>query len=338
MQNRAEAILNAINGDVSRANILTAPTHESYQSNLKVLPQTFWMMQRAGVIKPWNEWSRPVPENHVLLPENQNPFPSHISFDIVLSQNKFGQFQTLKPFADAWSAPLISLEHTWPHPSWPKKHLNDLKALRGDFNVFISEQSCEAWGWSLDDPSVYILRHGIDTRTFSPHSNIKREKYILTVANDYINRDWCLGYGIYQRVTSGLQVRPVGATPGLSEKTNCTEDLVREYRKAGVFLNTSTYSPIPMSLLEAAACGCPIVTNDTCACGDLIEDGVNGFITSDEKTMKDRLQWMLDHPVEAQEMGNKARQTVEEKFSLDAHIKSWTNLISKAYGSLHNQW
>lgn len=337
MQTRAEGILRAVNNNPIGLNILTAPTHESFQGQWESLPHNFYMMQKTGVFKPWNHWSRPVPKNHVLVNETDGP-DVHVKFDIVLSQNKFGQIQHLSRHANGLNIPLISLEHTWPVPSWPQEHLEQIKSQCGDLNVFISAESARAWGWDLDDKTVRIVRHGIDANVFTPDPSIKRVKHVLTVANDYINRDWCLGFKIYQRVTQGLPVHPRGDTAGLSTRTSSTEELIGEYRRAGVFLNTSTHSPIPMSLIEAASCACPIVTNDTCACGDLITNGYNGFITKNEKEMRWALEFLLNNEEEAEEMGRMARETVLQKFSLENHLQAWNDIFKEAYGVVRNQW
>lgn len=325
MQNLADAILKQINGN-DNINILTAPTHERYQSNLESLPFTFWMIQEGKNTKPWNHWAGPVPKNHVLLPDNK--IPNGVTIDLVLSQNKFGQAQLLHEYVKRFQCPWINIEHTWPHPDWPQSHIHRLKdEIRADVNIFISEQSCRAWLFNPEDDDVLILRHGLDTDQFVPADRESNGK-ILTVANDYINRDVFLGYSIYQQATYGLPTRPVGDTKGLSVGLP-TEKVIEEYQSCGVFLNTSTHSPIPCSLIEAASCATPIVCNNTCACPDLIEDGVNGFLFNTPEEAREKLIWCLENPKDAKVLGEKARNTVIEKFSLQTHLKNWTEVINK---------
>jgi len=331
MQNKHDGILRSINSDRTNINILTAPTHERYQGNMAYLPYNFFMLEMPGVFRPWNYKQGEMPKNHTIGQQ----IPNHLVFDIILSQNKFGQAQEFKRYADEFNIPWINIEHTWPHPDWTYKRLDQLKALKADVNIFISQQSCEAWGWDPKDPSVKILRHGVDTNIFKPNPSVPKTGKILTVVNDYVNRSWAVGYDIYEKVTEGLPTFPVGDTPGLSESAS-QQELIIQYQRASVFLNTSKYSPIPTSILEAASCACPIVTTDTCAVPDLIEDGVNGFISNDIDYLKDRLKWCLDNPKEANELGQKARQTIIEKFSLGKHIENWKDIIESTYGTAHS--
>ena len=48
-------------------------------------------------------------------------------------------------------------------------------------------------------------------------------------------------------------------------------DLVNEYCSSKVFLNTSTVSPIPTTLLEAMSCGSAVVSTATCMIPEIIE-------------------------------------------------------------------
>ena len=66
------------------------------------------------------------------------------------------------------------------------------------------------------------------------------------------------------------------------------------------------------NIIEAMACGLPVITTTNCAGPDLIEDGGTGFIVPicDVDALCDRLYWIYTHPEEAMEMGRRARLRV----------------------------
>lgn len=330
MQTKHESILRAINNNSKKYNIFTFPTHESFQSNWASMPHTFYLYQGEG-IKPWTPKYRPLPKNHILLNGSAQQVLPDMKFDLVLCQGKH-QYNISKSVADYLNINLICLEHTLPQTGISKKHLQYLKTnLVASANVFISEYSCKQWLYSPDE-NTFIIEHGIDTNLFSNQNASHDDGKILTVMNDAINRTWCLGTDIYFRITKDLPTNPVGDSPGLSIGAKDTNDLIDKYKNASVFLNTSTVSPLPMSLIEAAACGCPIVTTSTCAIPEYFQDEYNCFMSNDESYLRDKLIWCLENKENARELGLNARKTIEKQFNLQKHTDAWCYLFDKFYG------
>ena len=96
-----------------------------------------------------------------------------------------------------------------------------------------------------------------------------------------------------------------------------SNDILTVYKQSDVFVLSSDFEGMPNSLMEAMAAGVPCISTD-CETGprDLIKSGENGILTpirSKEK-MIEALEWMLNNPEEASNMGIKARETVEKKY------------------------
>jgi glycosyltransferase involved in cell wall biosynthesis len=312
-----------------KLNILTAPTHEAYETNLCETGHNFYAFQHE-VFKKWNDKFRPVPKNYTLL--EQNKYPSDIIFDLVLSQNKFGQFQILHDIAKILHIPLISLEHTLPMKQWGEQQRNACRDMRGNLNVFISDFSVPEWKFNIADETVRVVHHGINTNVFSPDNSVERNTPILCVVNDWINRDWCCGYKIFERTAQELPVKIVGDTPGLSKPSTSVDELVSFYRDSRIFYNTSTISPVPTALMEAMACGCAVVSTATCMIPEIIKNGYNGFISNDEKELRDFLMLLLEDPVKCEELGRNARKTIIERFSCEQFVNSWNKVLLEATG------
>lgn len=309
-------------------NILTCPTHERYEIGLCKTGHNFYAY-RSEQVKDWNSNYGEIPNNYVLLDPKLGPeqLPKEVEFDIVLSQNKFGQFQILAPIAYQLQLPFISLEHTLPMPFWDQNMRQQLANMRGAVNVFISEYSIGQWQWQPNNDTV-VIHHGIDINLFCPPIlGTLRDKHILSVVNDWINRDWCCNFSGWQRITKGLPVRVVGDTKGLSKPAPSIRALVTEYQCAQIFLNTSTISPVPTSLLEAMACGCACVSTATCMIPEIIQHGFNGFISNDETELIKYCKLLLDRPDLCEMVGKNARKTIVEKFSQETFIQKWNEIF-----------
>jgi glycosyltransferase involved in cell wall biosynthesis len=304
-------------------NILTFPTHERYETELCKTDHNFYSLNVKGM-KSWNAQQTPVPINYHILPQDQ--LCNYLDYDFILVQSKFGQFQLAQNINQQLSLPIICLEHTLPTPqTMQKDQIDQMKNMRGDINVFISDFSKRAWG--IDG---IVVHHGLDCKTFCP-KDVTKNRNVLTVANDFINRDYCLNYSGWKRVTKDLDVKVVGDTKGFSEPAKSIEELVKEYNSCSVYFNSSTISPIPMSLLEAMSCGCAVVSTATCMIPEVIKNGENGYISNDEKELRKYLENVINDENLRKKLGDNARKTITEMFSEEKFVSQWNKIFDNVY-------
>jgi glycosyltransferase involved in cell wall biosynthesis len=76
---------------------------------------------------------------------------------------------------------------------------------------------------------------------------------------------------------------------------------------------------VPNALLEAAACGLPIVTTDVPGCRDVVTDGLNGLLVPVRNVpiLADALETLLSDARLRQQMGTAGREIAVNKFGLD---------------------
>lgn len=308
--------------------ILCNSIHESYQTSLSKCNARFWIYDHPHC-KKWDESYRPLPPNFIQLDGALKEFqlPLHVDFDLVLIESVFGHFQIMSPIAKRLHLPTIRLEHTSRMPWWDNQKMVDLKNLRGDINVFISSQSRDDWGFGADEARV--VEHGLDLDIYKPDLSRERSGG-LSVVNDFINRGNILGFDNWRAITKDLPTKILGKTPGLSEPAKNVEDLIAHYQEASIFVNTSVYSPIPMSVLEAAACECAIVSTATCAIPDIFTHGINAFLSNDPKELRFYYEMLLGKPDYARELGHNARELMLKRFNLGRFTSEWNELFVEA--------
>jgi alpha-maltose-1-phosphate synthase len=90
--------------------------------------------------------------------------------------------------------------------------------------------------------------------------------------------------------------------------------LNKYYSSASIFVFPSLLDGFGLVLLEAMACGIPIITTPNTAGPDIITDGVEGFIIPirDVGAIEEKLEWCYSHPQELAAMGRAARRKAEE--------------------------
>ena len=79
---------------------------------------------------------------------------------------------------------------------------------------------------------------------------------------------------------------------------------------------------LPKSLLEAAACGLPIVTTDTPGCREVVVDGDNGLLVPvrNAYALAEALKKLVLDPALRQRMGARGRARAKEEFSMEQVI------------------
>lgn len=309
------------------AQVLSAPTHERYQTGLARTKATWWLFQHPSFKKWVSTYALPPPGTILLDGDlGVHQLPREVELDVVLSQNKAGQFQLLSQVARQLHLPLVSLEHTLPHPHWPRSVLRQMNAMRGHLNVFISEYSRQQWGFEDD---ALVVHHGVDTDLFHPGDR-PRKTHLLSVVNDWKNRSWCCGFDFWREATSGLPVWVLGDTPGISRPARDVYELVEAYQEAAVFVNTSLVSPIPTALLEAMSCGCACVSTATCMVPEVVVHGENGLLARSPDEMRRHCRTLLEDPAMREELGRNARATVTKRFSMDQFVSRWDDVLDLA--------
>lgn len=102
------------------------------------------------------------------------------------------------------------------------------------------------------------------------------------------------------------------------------EDKIKAYHASDVFILTSRFEGMPMSVLEALACGLPCLLTPQTNMADLIEQHHCGWTTSlDVNAIAESLQRIvMDYPTVAKDFSEKARQAVAQY--------SWNNIAKKS--------
>ncbi|OLE97684.1 MAG: hypothetical protein AUG75_05385 [Cyanobacteria bacterium 13_1_20CM_4_61_6] len=108
------------------------------------------------------------------------------------------------------------------------------------------------------------------------------------------------------------------------------------WRRATAAVLPSDSEGMPVSLMEAAACGVPAVATAVGGIPELIEDGVTGFLTTpgDAEGLAGGLERLLRDPDLVARFGAAARLRAEEHFSLprqvDRLLSVWRGLVGEA--------
>jgi glycosyltransferase involved in cell wall biosynthesis len=115
----------------------------------------------------------------------------------------------------------------------------------------------------------------------------------------------------------------------------CADDeLVATYQRALCVVLPSVYrtmyggeTRVPellgQTLLEGMACGIPAICTNVASMPEVVIDGVTGFVVppNDPQSLRNRLRWLMEHPVETARMGDAAREHVLSRFQWNSVVQ-----------------
>ena len=107
---------------------------------------------------------------------------------------------------------------------------------------------------------------------------------------------------------------------GVVECWGRRSDMPNVFALAHVVCLPSAYGEgVPKVLLEAAACGRPIVTTDSPGCREVVRHEDNGLLVPVRSTVElaDALQRLIENPELRQKMGARGREIAVKEFALE---------------------
>jgi glycosyltransferase involved in cell wall biosynthesis len=112
-----------------------------------------------------------------------------------------------------------------------------------------------------------------------------------------------------------------------------TSQIYEQYQTSQFFVLSSDFEGFGLVIVEAMACGIPVVVTD-CPFGpsEIVEDGKTGLLARmDEHDLAAKMEWMMSHDREREEMGARAYEAAG-RYRKEIIMKEW----EQAYLSVVN--
>jgi glycosyltransferase involved in cell wall biosynthesis len=308
-----------------RLRILTWHVHGNYLYYLTRVPHDWYLVTddartqghsgRSGTL-PWGE---NVHEAHVGA-------IARMQFDAVLFQSKAAyleeQFNLLT--AAQQRLPRVYLEHDPPqeHPTNTRHWVNDRDVLLVHVTPF------NALMWDCGDTPTQVIEHGV--RLLRPARYSGELESGIVVVNNIAAR----GADVHAQVAAAVPLVLVGMgaelAGGLGEVPN--HELPGFMARHRYFFNPIRYTSLGLALVEAMMVGLPVVGLATTELATVIRNGDNGFVDTRIDRLVDAMQVLRRDRAYAQRLGEAARRTAEERFSIDRFIGDWMGALQRVTG------
>jgi alpha-maltose-1-phosphate synthase len=225
-----------------------------------------------------------------------------------------------------------------------------------DACVAVSDFTADAVAAGLNIPRPHTILNAVDTEFFSPPPNDMRshrqssEPFKLLFVGNFTLRKGAdlmpaimqrLGPGFHLDFTSGLRARASHDHPAnMRNIGTLSRAQVRDaYRDAHALLFPSRLEGLPLTVMEALACGTPVIATNTSSLPEAVTSGFNGFLcaTNEIDSFCEAARALAAEPKRWTRMSIDARLRAERQFSRDRLVTQYVNLARQLASERHRQ-
>lgn len=189
-----------------------------------------------------------------------------------------------------------------------------------------------------------VIPTGVDTKFFIPDRQrpanrrprvlfvgslrpFKGPQLLVRAASKFPEADFVIAGG-------GLMASELKSQVEEDHLTNCElvgslnhSDLLQQYRKADVFLFPSRWEGSPKVILEAAACGLPVIARGDYG-PETVVDGQTGYLGKSDDELLEQLRYLLGNSDLRRTMGQASR-SLSERFDWNVIVPLWEEVFAR---------
>ena len=303
-----------------RLKVLTWHTHGSYLHYLSHAPHDFYVLSKPGCPPGYGGrcGSMPWRDNVIDLPAAR---ARGMAFDCILFQDDYqwekDQFELLD--AAQRALPRIYLEHDPPlaHPTDTRHPVDDPGVLLVHVTPF------NALMWDSGRTPVRVIEHGVpETDCVRYGGELARG---LVVNNHLGRRGRRMGPDLYLQARRTIPLDLVGMAAeelgGIGEIRHA--ELPAFMARYRFLFSPIRYSSLGLAVIEAMMAGLPVVAPATAEMATVIDNGVSGYTATHLPTLLGHMQELVDDPALARHLGEGARRTARDRFSIGRFSSDW---------------
>lgn len=211
-----------------------------------------------------------------------------------------------------------------------------------------------------DKNKIFVLRNAVDTGRFNPTRNKRirntfdiNDEEVLILFVGYLDEfkgifELLNAFKVINSKNNNVKLMMVGTGPKKDDllkiltKMDLENDVIftgriesqkihKYYQAADIFVLPSYTEGLPVSILEAMACGLPIVATSVGGIPEIINDGFNGFLVppKNETELIKKIMGLIINRNLREEFKNNSLKRIKEEFNGERKISKLIELYKK---------
>ena len=188
---------------------------------------------------------------------------------------------------------------------------------------------------------IKVIYNGVDEKKFSPVDRKRDGKPKIKIFFSG-NLTYRKGAHWLPAIASKLKKSEIHYTQGLRNKKKLhpqknlcpigsvpLKEMPNRYREMDILLMPTVREGFSLSVLEAMACGLPVVASNCSSLPEQIDHGKGGFLcpVGDARAFCEKLNLLAESPNLRKEMGEYNRAKVEKMFTLDQMLDTYKKIF-----------
>ena len=174
-------------------------------------------------------------------------------------------------------------------------------------SAFVRDETIQYTGVAAN--KVYVCHHGVDSEAFTPGPVVEPDRYFFHISNDEPRKNINRILTAFAKLKLDNEVQLVLKLPehaahryagidGVQVMTGSrtTDELANLYRKALAFVFPSLYEGFGLPIMEAMACGCPVITSNVSACPEIAGEAAVTVDPRDEDELLEAMRIFCQNP------------------------------------------
>jgi glycosyltransferase involved in cell wall biosynthesis len=202
-------------------------------------------------------------------------------------------------------------------------------------------QQCNRDSIGITNKKYHLTSENLVILTLGRLIIAKGYEYLIeafkSVCIDYPNAVLLIGGDGPERANLVEKIRSLGLNESVRLLGNVSN--VHElYQRANIYVNSSLWEGLPMTLLEAMSYGKPIVATNVGGNGEVIIDGVTGSLVkqSDPLALESAIKELINSTEKMERFSENAREYFAKNYSIEKHCEILSNVYMSAVSARAN--